>query len=129
MQSSRSHNRFCFKEMKSGIPPRSSTIVWMYFTISGGYSPKWYQPTRINRIETFVGANRPSWFRHVSRMLDTRIIMYLFKWTLSNGQRSRGRHQKNWLNSAWEDSSVFLGEQYIVQCHCEAGKIGGTREH
>ena len=129
MQSSSSHNRFSFKEMKSGIPPRSSTIVWMYFTTSGGYSHKWYQPKRINPIETFVGANRPPWFGHVSKMPDTRIIMYLFKWTLFNGQRSRGRHRKNWLNSALEGSSVFLGEQCIVQCHWEAGKIGGTREH
>ena len=121
MQSCSSHIRYCFKKMKSRIPPRSSTIVWMYFTTSGRYSHKWYQPTRINLIETFVGANRPPWFGHVSWMPDTRIIMYLLKWTLSNGQRSRVR--KNWLNSALEECSVFLGEQYIVQCHWEAEKL------
>ena len=58
---------------------------------------------------------------HVSRMPDTRIIMYLLKWTLCNGQISRVR--KNWLNSALEECSVFLGEQYIVQCHWEAEKL------
>ena len=106
MQSCSSHNRYCFKKMKSRIPPRSSTIKWMYFTTSVGYSHKWYQPTRINLIETFVGANRPPWFGHVSWMPDTRIIMYLLKWTLCNGQISRVR--KNWLNSALKECSVFL---------------------
>ena len=71
----------------------------------------------------------------VSRMPDTRMPKYLFKWKPTHGKRSRVRHRKNWMNCVllyWPRTLQYFQESKTLYFNLRGWKswwiIAGTIE-